>query len=304
MHTRFNRVLNTYFRTDSAVSIKLAIHSSSLSSSCPSPFFAFFAFFALFFLAEAHNNRVVTTLLLVHAARGDTLCWATPAMRKRKEVDLSMLKSGATLAKEMSNLLGQQKQYTSCPLHVYGMVVTSLTVAVVHTFRNLVRANSFTMCNYILLSFKFISLLDSICNRKLIPLSFVELACVECVYVFKFEVVKYLSAMTPETVYLKDQTFIPDFIRIYSSANGSAVSFCNDESDSTSYMLRCKRKFDSSDFNIEAGESVQMIFPATGRFEITNPNIGLMKVLFIPFIINETVICNTYLRLLIFYFCI
>lgn len=75
-------------------------------------------------------------------------------------------------------------------------------------------------------------------------------------------------------VFLKDQTFIPDLLRVASRA----VLFCNDESDSTSYTLRCKRKFDTSDFTIEAGQSVEMEFPSTGRFEITNPCNGLMKV--------------------------
>jgi hypothetical protein len=87
--------------------------------------------------------------------------------------------------------------------------------------------------------------------------------------------------MNETIVYLKDQTFIPDFTRVLYDANGGCVvNFCNDESDATSYMLRCKRKFDSSDFTIESGQSVQMRFPATGRFEITNPCNGLMKVCF------------------------
>ena len=85
--------------------------------------------------------------------------------------------------------------------------------------------------------------------------------------------------MNSETiVYLKDQTFIPDLIRVNSGVGGCVVNFCNDESDATSYMLRCKRKFDSSDFTIQAGESIPMKFPAAGRFEITNPCNGLMKV--------------------------
>jgi hypothetical protein len=86
---------------------------------------------------------------------------------------------------------------------------------------------------------------------------------------------------TDTIVYLKDQTFIPDLIRVISGTGGCVVNFSNDESDaSMSYMLRCKRKFDSSDsdFIIKAGESVQMRFPTTGRFEITNPCNGLMKV--------------------------
>lgn len=90
--------------------------------------------------------------------------------------------------------------------------------------------------------------------------------------------------MNPETiVYLKDQTFIPDFIRVNSGVDGCVVNFCNDESDDTLHMLRCKRKFDSSDFTIKAGESIQMRFPATGRFEITNPCNGLMKVCLFTF---------------------
>ena len=84
--------------------------------------------------------------------------------------------------------------------------------------------------------------------------------------------------MNPETVYLKDQTFIPDFIRISSSDEGCVVIFCNDESDDTSYVLRCKRNFDNSDISIKAAESVKMNFPTNGRFEITNPCNGLMKV--------------------------
>ena len=84
--------------------------------------------------------------------------------------------------------------------------------------------------------------------------------------------------MNETTVYLKDQTFIPDFIRVHSGLGGCEVDFINDESDGTSHILRCKRKFESTDFTIDAGESVQMRFPATGRFEITNPFNGLMKV--------------------------
>ena len=79
-------------------------------------------------------------------------------------------------------------------------------------------------------------------------------------------------------VYLKDENFIPDYIRLKSDPDGCSVSFCNDESDDTVYMLRCKRKFELSDFHIEAGTSIQMHFPTAGRFEVTNPCNGLMKV--------------------------
>lgn len=90
--------------------------------------------------------------------------------------------------------------------------------------------------------------------------------------------------MNLDIIYLKDQTFIPDFLRVSAhpgdgdDGSGATVTFCNDESDNTSYVLRCKRKFDTSDVSINAGESIKMAFPTNGRFEITNPYNGLMKV--------------------------
>jgi hypothetical protein len=83
----------------------------------------------------------------------------------------------------------------------------------------------------------------------------------------------------PSRIYLKDYTFIPDFIYLkLSSTSSSLLQLCNSD-DGIVYSLQCYGMKDWNDVkSIQPGKSILIPVTATGRFEITSPSNALMKV--------------------------
>jgi hypothetical protein len=77
-------------------------------------------------------------------------------------------------------------------------------------------------------------------------------------------------------IYLKDSTFIPDYIDLKLSS--SLLQLCNCD-DGMVYSLQCHGMKDWNDVKIiQPGKSILIRVTSAGRFEITSPTNAHMKV--------------------------
>jgi hypothetical protein len=80
-------------------------------------------------------------------------------------------------------------------------------------------------------------------------------------------------------IYLKDKTFIPDFIDLKLPAGGLTgvdLQLCN--SDGIAYHITCHGFKDYQNMKIDSNKSIMISFGSSGKFELTCPEYALMKV--------------------------
>jgi hypothetical protein len=90
-----------------------------------------------------------------------------------------------------------------------------------------------------------------------------------------------LSLKTPLVIYLKDKTFIPDFIDLKLNRKGGEnggvdLQLCN--SDGVTYHITCHGFKDYQNMRVGSNKSIILTFQSSGKFELTCPESALMKV--------------------------